>query len=169
MALTANALPTVVPDFSVPIDANLQFASGQTLTATGYVNNDNQQLDVGPGRLVGILALDITALDVSSSNETYSLALLGSNDVNWGNGNVELLLLRDFAAASSGRVVPTICGASPTVPPTGLAGSYVYLPFTTVSQRIIYRYLRLYAVLGGTTPSITLSAWVSPIRTSFGG
>jgi hypothetical protein len=31
-------------------------------------------------------------------------------------------------------------------------------------QGFVYRYLKLDAILGGTTPSITLSAWVSPIE-----
>lgn len=173
MALTANTLPSVVPAFAVPLDANLMFCSAQTVTATGYFNNVNSgQIDLGggsgstagAGRTVGMLALDITALDVSSGDETYKVHLFGSNDVAFGNGNVELLAMHDFAAAVAGRQVATILGISPTIPPTNLAGTEVFMPFTNLMQRIVYRYLRLYGVLGGTTPSITLSAWIAPME-----
>lgn len=163
MAITQNILPAIPPEFALPVDASLQFASAQTITATGYVNNATAQLTINPGRQVGLLALDITAMDVSSTNETYAFYLMGSNDVNWGNGNVELLCARDFAAASAGRLVPTILGASPTIPPAGRAGALCAMPFTNMTYGgFVFQYLKLYAVLGGTTPSITLSAWVVP-------
>jgi hypothetical protein len=164
MALTNNTLPSIIPHYTVPLDANMQFASAQTLTATGYINNSNAVLDVQPGRFTGMLALDITAMDVSSSDETYKIALFGSNDNAFGNGNVDMLAFHDFAAATAGRQVATILAASPAVPPTGLAGTLVYMPFTNLMQGFVYRYLKLYAVIGGTTPSITLSAWISPIE-----
>lgn len=164
MALTNNTLPSIPPHFTLPLDANMQFASAQTLTATGFVNNSNAVLDLGLGRFTGMLALDITALDVSSANETYQLSLLGSNDSAFGNGNVDLLAFHDFAAATAGRIIPTLLAASPAVPPTNLAGSLIAIPFTNFMQGFVYRYLKLDAVLGGTTPSITLSAWISPIE-----
>ena len=164
MALTNNALPSITPHFTVPLDANMQFASAQTLTATGYINNSNAVLDVQPGRFTGMLALDITAIDMTSGDETYKINLFGSNDNAFGNGNVDLLAFHDFAAATAGRQVATILAASPAIPPTGLAGSIIYLPFTNLMQGFIYRYLKLYLVAAGTTPSITLSAWVAPIE-----
>jgi hypothetical protein len=165
MALTANAMPSIPGNFSLPIDAALQFATAQTLTLTGYINNVNAVVDLGFGRFTGMLALDITAIDVSSGNESYGIALFGSNDINFGNGNVDLLTYHDFAAASAGRLVATILGVSPTIPPNNFqAGSITALPFTTLMQGIIYRYAKCYAVIGGTTPSITLSAWISPIN-----
>jgi hypothetical protein len=169
MALTANAIPSQVTTFPCPYDALLAFCSAQTITATGYLNNLNSgQVDFGgslpssgAGRTDGILSMDITACDFSSGDETYKLCLFGSNDVAFGNGNVELLAYHDLAAASAGRQVATILGASPTIPPTNLSGTIIQLPFTNLMQRIYYRYARLYAVLGGTTPSITMTAWLS--------
>jgi len=99
MALTNNALPSITPQFTLPVDANMQFASAQTLAASGFVNNLNAVLDLQPGRFTGMLALDISAIDVSSGNETYQFSLLGSNDNAFGNGNVDLLAFHDFAAA----------------------------------------------------------------------
>jgi len=164
MALTNNALPSIIPHFTLPVDANMQFASAQTLTASGFVNNSNAVLDLQPGRFTGMLALDITALDITSGNETYQLSLLGSNDNTFGNGNVDLLAFHDFAAASAGRIIATLLAASPAVPDVGRAGSIIAIPFTNLMQGFIYRYLKLDAILAGTTPSITLSAWVTPIE-----
>lgn len=162
MPLTANALPSQPSNFTLPVDANMQFASAQTLAASGFVNNLNAVVDLGPGRIQSMLALNISAMDVSSGNETYQLALIGSNDIAFGNGNCDLLAFHDFAAAAAGRIIATLLAASPAIPPTGLAGSILALPFTNLMQGIIYRYAKLDAILAGTTPSITLSAWIVP-------
>lgn len=164
MALTANTLPSITPEFTVPLDANMQFASAQTVTATGYVNNTTAVLDMGLGRFTGMLALLISAIDISSGDETYKFNLFGSNDSAFGNGNVDLLAFHDFSAATAGRQVATILAPSPAIPPTGRAGSFIYLPFTNLMQGFVYRYAKLYCVAGGTTPSVTLSAWISPIE-----
>jgi hypothetical protein len=169
MALTANAIPSQVVLFPTPFDAMTAFTDTQTLTATGYLNNLNSgQIDLGSakpvsaaGRTDGIWNINITNIDVSSGDETYRPHLFGSNDVAFGNGNVELLAMHDLAAASSGRVIATILGASPAIPPANLAGTLIQLPFTNLMQRIYYRYLRAYIVIGGTTPTITLTSWIS--------
>ena len=161
MALTQSTLPSVVPDWAVPFDAMTAFANYQTLTATGYVNAIQAQVDIGVGRWIGALALDISALDLSSGDETYRLHLLGSNDQAFGNGNVEILATQDFAAASAGRLVPTIAPASDAVPPARKTANRIIVPVTNQRGIYVFRYLQLYAVLAGTTPSITLAAWLA--------
>lgn len=169
MALTALGIPSQITTFPCPWDAMTAFTSAQTLTATGYLNNLNSgQLDLGGpspvsavGRTDGIWNLDITAVNMVTTDETYKLYLFGSNDAVFGNGNVELLAMHDLAALAANREVATILGATPTIPPTNLAGTIIQLPFTNLMQRIYYRYLRNYLVVGGTAPSITLSSWIS--------
>jgi hypothetical protein len=169
MALTANSIPSQIATFPCPYDATLAFCSAQQLTATGYFNNLNSgQIDLGGGNPVSaagrtdfIWNIDISQMDETTTDETYHLHLFGSNDAAFGNGNVELLAFHDFAAVSADRLVATILGASPSVPPTGLAGTLVQIPATNLMQRIYYRYLRMYAVLGGTTPIITATSWIS--------
>lgn len=160
MALTALN-PKPVTMYSTPFDAATAFASAQTLTATGYFNNLNSFLDLGGsnpisdvGRTEGFWCLDITAADMSSGDESYQLALLGSNDINFGNGNVELLAFHDLAAVTAGRVIPTLLGASPAL-------ANLQIPFSNQMQKIRYRWLKSYAVLAGTSPSITLSSRIS--------
>lgn len=161
MALTQSALPSVVPTWDVPFDVVTAFANGQTLTATGYVNAIQAQVDIGQGRWIGKLALDISALDLSSADETYRLFLLGSNDSAFGNGNVDILATQDFAAATAGRLVPTIVPASDAVPPARQSANRIILPVTNQRGIYTFRYLQLYAVIGGTTPSMTLAAWLA--------
>jgi hypothetical protein len=162
MALSKNTLPSIVPRRVLPFDVATAFCNGQTLTATGYFDGIQKTVDLGPGRFTGFLALDLSALDLSSTDETYKLMLLGSNDAAFGNGNVELLALRDFAAATAGRVLATICPASDAVPETNRAASRFEIPFSNQMGVYVFRYTQLYLVAGGTTPSITLAAWVAP-------
>jgi hypothetical protein len=150
------------------------FSDGQVLTATGDLNNVNAQLDIGgvaplagfavgsgAGRHQGMLVLNITAMDFSSGDETYRFHLLGSNDAGFGNGNVDLLGFHDFAAASAGRIIATLMGAS--LAAAGAAGR-VYVPFVNLRQGLVYRYLRCRVVIGGTTPSVTVTSWLSFAR-----
>jgi hypothetical protein len=161
MPLSQSILPSVVPDWDVPFDVMTAFANGQTLTATGYVNAIQAQVDIGVGRWIGKLNIDISALDLSSVDETYRLFLLGSNDAAFGNGNVDVLASQDWAALSAGRLVPTISPASDAVPSPRKSASRFTIPVTNQRGIYVYRYLQLYAVLGGTTPSITLAAWLA--------
>lgn len=169
MALTANLIPSQVTTFPCPFDAQLAFCSAQQLTATGYFNNLNSgQIDLGggapvsaAGRTDGIWNILISLIDFTTTDETYKLHLFGSQDVAFGNGNVELLAFHDFAALAANRQVATILGATPAIPPTNLAGALIQIPFTNLMQRIYYRYLRMYLVAGGTTPILTLTSWIS--------
>ena len=169
MALTANAIPSQVPFYTTPFDAQLAFTSAQTIAATGYLNNLNSgQIDLGganpssgAGRTTAMWVLDITNVDFSSVDEVYKFHLFGSNDVAFGNGNVELLAFHDFAATAALRQVATILGVTPTIPPTGVGGTILQIPFTNLMQRIVYRYLRSYVVIAGTTPTVTVTSWIS--------
>ncbi|MGO7427066.1 hypothetical protein ACCT09_46835, partial [Rhizobium ruizarguesonis] len=98
-----SPLPSILPHRAVPLDIATAFAvNPQTLTASGYVNSQQAQVDIGNGLWEGRLSLELSALDLSSNDETYRLMLLGSNDAAFGNGNVDILATQDFAAASAG-------------------------------------------------------------------
>ena len=168
MALTPLTIPSQIAEFPCPFDALLAFCDTQQLTSTGYFNNLNSgQIDLGGnkpvsavGRTDFIWNMDLTVLDETTTDETYKIGLVGSNDVAFTAGNVELLAFHDFSLAAN-RVLPAILGTSPAVPATGLAGTLIQIPATNLMQRIYYRYLRMYGLLGGTTPIITATAWIS--------
>jgi len=175
MALTANLIPSQVTTYPCPYDAMTAFCSAQTLTATGLIaGNVNATLDLGgpspvsaAGRTDFIWSTDITAINFGTADESYTLRLLGSNDVAFGNGNVELLAMHDFAATAALRSLATILGATPTIPPTNLAGTIIQLPATNLMQRIYYRYLKIQLTVVGTGPSITMTSWISRANINF--
>ncbi|MFB0691938.1 hypothetical protein ACA106_15600 [Agrobacterium pusense] len=156
-----SPLPSSLPQRVVPLDVLTAFSTGQTLTASGYVNQVQQQVDIGVGLWEGRLSLELNALDLSSGDETYRLFLLGSNDPAFGNGNVEILATQDFAAATTGRLLPTVAPASSSMPPSNRQSGRFVVPVTNLRGMFLFRYLQLYTQLGGTTPSITLSAWLA--------
>lgn len=164
MPLTANLIPDQFTPLPSPLDAMTAFTDRQTLAATGFLNNLNAgQIDLGgpnpvsaAGRTDGIWNLDIQSINLTS-DQTYQFGLLGSNDVNFANGNVELLSFHDLAAASSGRIFSPLLGASPAIAPR----TRIQIPFSNLMQKIQYRYLRSQVVIGGTTPSVTASSWIS--------
>jgi hypothetical protein len=167
MAITANPLPAQWPDFTLPVDASLQFASAQTITASGYVNNAAAQLAVGPGRFDGFLAVNVTALFNTTGDEYYQLGLLGSNSSSFANGTAALLTMFDIATVATAGWLATVTGIYPTIPPAGRAGWLRAQPFTNyIGGGYAFQYLKLYCLMGGTTPSITLSAWLTEARIS---
>jgi len=169
MALTRNLIPSQIPTFTSPYDAQLAFCSAQVVTATGFLNNLNSGLldlggaspSSGAGRTDGMWNFDITAANFGTVDESYTFRLLGSNDVAFGNGNVELLALHDIAATAALRNLTNLLGATPTIPPTGMAGSIFQRPFTNLSQGIIYRWVKCHMVAVGTGPSVTITSWIS--------
>ena len=169
MALTALAIPSQTQAFPGPFDALLAFTSAQTITATGYLNNLNSgQLDLGGGNPVSaagrtdfIWNMLLTAANFGTADESYTFRLLGSNDVAFGNGNVELLSQYDIAATAALRSLTNILGATPTIPPTGLAGALLQKPCTNLMYRIYYRYLRCHMTAVGTGPSVAITSWIT--------
>lgn len=138
MPLTNVSLP---PSSLPQLDVSTVFSTGQTLTSSGYVNQLQQQVDLGGGLWEGCLILDISALDLSTDDQTYQLLFQGSNDPAFADGNV---LLEINLSQDSLTVAPV---SVPTI-----------ISFRGATS---FRYLQLYAQLGGTTPSITLSAWLA--------
>lgn len=122
------------------IDSRLEFSDSQALTATAVSTNVvdlGSDRDIGPGRsLYLVLSVDVAA-DGANGNETYAVALQSDDDA--GFGSPSALVSRSFAAAELAK------GSQPVIP----------LPLANE------RYLRLSYTLGGTSPSVTLSAWLT--------
>ena len=168
MALTTNqpTLPAIPPLPAIPLDASLQLASAQTITTTGYLNNVQTQVNIGAGRVGFFAVVDLTA--ESGTSPSFQFHVFGSNDVAFGNGNVEDLYEFDYAPNTAQRLVTTIVGASITVPDPSRAGSLIIKPGWNYGQgQITYQYLRMYVVIAGTTPSITATAWFAPLEYRF--
>lgn len=121
------------------IDKSLEFSSAQALTATADSTNVIDMASdapVGPGEPLYIVAQLDVAADDTDADETYSVTV--ETD--------------DNAAFSSAEVLAVI-----TFTRGDVAGTRKVFGFTYTNQR----YLQLLYTLGGTTPSMTVSAWLS--------
>ncbi|MCO1435445.1 hypothetical protein L0Z13_11285 [Burkholderia multivorans] len=122
------------------IDSLLEFSRAQALTATGASTNIidlGSDRDIGPGQpLWAVIAVQVAA-DNTTGDETYSIALQTD----------------DNAAFSSPTTIATVAPAAAAM--TAGARFVIGMPFANE------RYLRLNYTLGGTTPSVTLNAFLT--------
>lgn len=170
LAAYKPTLPSQFPRVNNPWDAQtaLTDLTGNTLTATGYSQYASAQaiVDLGYGAAEYQWALSITALKVSAGDELYKFALVGSNDVAFGNGNCELLAFHDYAAAASARVVATkmaeVSATGVVIPDPNSAGSWDTFPFYNYVNGQTFRYASLYLVISGTSPTTTFKSWIAP-------
>lgn len=126
------------------LDAQLQFSDGQALTSSGASTN---LIDLGADRNIGVgeemavlLVVDVAA-DDGNADETYSFAIEAD----------------DNSSFSSAVTVGTI-----TVTRGDAAGTQytALLPKGSETER----YMRLNATLGGTSPSVTVTAFLAPAK-----
>lgn len=124
------------------LDKEHQFAAAQVLAATGVSTNVvdlGKDRDIGIGEPMAVLIV-ITAIDASSADETYTVQLQAD----------------DAAAFGS----PAAVGGLVNIPRAIGANSKVVIPIPP--DQATEQFLRLSFTLGGTTPSITYSAYLVP-------
>ena len=132
------------------IDKLAEFSDAQTVTATGASTNHMDLSvagrDISPDEQL-YLHITVEAIDASSGDETYSVALQ----------------MDDNSSFSSATSV-----GSQTIPRTAAVGQKYELPIPT---GVTERYVRVYATLGGTTPSLTYNAFITnkrmPVHTAY--
>ena len=130
-------------------DKELQLrADGAAITAT---ETSSTILDLGAGLLDAYVVFDVTALDVTTGDESYKFMLEFSPDAAFGTaGNI--------------RVVAQLhIGGATATSPNGAAdaiGRFV-LPFRNERNGTTYRYARLYTLIAGTSPSIDFGAFIA--------
>lgn len=110
-------------------------------------------VDLGVGHARGDLVLEVTALEIASNDETYTITLQGSPDSDFGTaGNIQDLVSVNLAAK---EVKATSSDKDDT---TGR----LIVPFSNQFMDTNYRYVRLYTVVAGTiTTGIDYSAYLS--------
>ena len=118
-------------------DAQNLFSSAQDLSATGASTNYidlSQDRDIGVGEPLNVVLTINVAADFTTGDETYAVAI--QTDDNTSFSSATNLLSYTFTAADRA------------------AGAQIVLPFPHTNER----YVRLNYTLGGTTPSVTLTA-----------
>lgn len=118
-------------------ETQLKDSGAVTSTAAAQVGGSDKILDLRKARFEGTLVLDVAALDLADTNETYSIEVQFSNSSTFASGN--------------------ITGISIPVTATGR----IEQPIVNVKSGVVYQYCRLRHVLGGTTPSINYQAHVA--------
>jgi len=134
-----------------PFDALTVFCEDQTVTATGNLSTGGTEIiQVGDGRVDGVVLLDVSAIDIANSDEIYTFYVQGSNDAAFASGieNLASLDLGDAAVRAAGGDVDSAIGRYEIHCANSQGGNE-------------YKYMRVRAVVAGTSPSITLTAWLS--------
>lgn len=133
-------------------DAELIFHDGAaavTADGAGQVASAARIHDVGQARFEAVMLVDVTALDIVSNDERYIVLVQGSSSPTFAS-NIENLV-----AIELGATEVRAGGAKDST-----VGRYE-LPFCNEQDNEIYRYLRVYVDVAGTTPSLTFKAWAS--------
>lgn len=130
------------------LDDNLKMQTAGAVTASAAGTSIR---DVGSGFMAGDLLVEVTAMDIVSNDEIYDIILQGSPDAAFGTaGNIQELMALSLSAKEVKRSDSD---------KDDVTGRFV-LPFRNQWGATTYRYLRLYIVVAGTTPSINFAAWL---------
>lgn len=122
-------------------------AAAITSTETGSVI-----LDLGDGLVDADLVVDFSAMDATTGDEAYHFMLEGSPDAAFGTaGNIMV-------------VAQLLVGGATATAPNGAADAAsgrLLIPFRNERNGTLYRYVRLYTKLAGTSPSIVFEAFLA--------
>jgi hypothetical protein len=131
------------------IDGELEYSSAQALTATAASTN---LIDHGP--LEGDQSI---AMNVGEPMVVVLQLTVAADDGNADETYVADLETDDNTGFSSATTLGTV-----TITRGDAAGTryYIHAPYDTNWER----YTRVNYTLGGTTPSVTLDAWLTPAR-----
>jgi hypothetical protein len=136
-------------------DTLLELHDGTAVTADGV--GSEGILDLGAGEVVGLVVIDVSALDVAGGDEHYTLQMEFSSDSAFGSGVVPGTAI---GIGNNGIADTLLDNASAD---RG-AGRYL-LPFANVFNGTAYRYARLYVHgVGATSFSVTFKAVITPSR-----
>lgn len=110
---------------------------------------DGDILDLGDGLVDGFLVVDLSACEVATGDEIYTVSIEGSNVAAMTSGSICL------AKKVFGNLVVPMDAALST------AGRYV-IPFRNEEAGTVYRYIRLSTLIAGTVATgINFSAWIA--------
>lgn len=122
-------------------------AAAITSTETGSII-----LDIGNAFAKGELVIPYSGLDATTGDEAYTFMLQGSPDAAFGTAsNITVLAMQRIGGAT---------GAAPVGTADAAAGT-ITVPFRNERNGTVFRYVRLYTLLAGTSPSIVFQAFLT--------
>ena len=130
-------------------------AAAITSSAAGSVLGVAQVIDLGDGLAEGYMIVDVDAI-VVGTDALYAITLQGNNDGDFANATTYDLVQINIGAGES--LFNATAGND-----AGSAGSRLIVPFRNEQDGTVYRYVRVYQTLSGSsdTPSITDTIWLS--------
>jgi hypothetical protein len=141
---------------SYTFDALQQLCDGQTFTssAAAQVASSAKIIDVGQDapNFSGVAVIDVSAIKITANNELYTMIVQGSSSPTFASD------IENLASLSLGATEVRPGGAIDSSP-----GRYE-VPFFNKQDGVQYRYLRLFVVTAGTSPSATLRAFIGTAR-----
>lgn len=139
---TYDAALLLKDSVAVTASGAAQVAAAAKVFDTGFVSG-------GPSALFkGFAVIDVTALNIATADELYTITVQGSNSPTFASGIENLAALQLGAAA----VRPGGAGAS-------LVGRYE-LCFQNEQADVMYEYIRVFITVAGTGPSITFTCFI---------
>lgn len=125
------------------IDQQNEFSSDQALTVTAPSTNIidlSEFREIAEGEAMGILISVGVAADFTTGDESYQVVLQTDDNIPFGSPTTVMSQVLTAAQLA--------------------LGAHIFLPISNLV--LMEQYLRLNFVLGGTTPSVTLSAALQP-------
>jgi hypothetical protein len=127
----------------------LKDAGAITASGAGTVASVARVVNVGTGIIDAVLVIDVNALDITTGDEGYVLVLQGSDSPTFASNIQNLAIHRAGDSTVTGESADSVIGRK-TIPFNNQARDGSALP-----------YLRIYATVSGTTPSVDFRAWIT--------
>ncbi len=133
-------------------DASLEFKDAGLVAATAaaQVDGANKIVDLGEARWEGTMYFDVSAVEIASNDELFTVAIQGSDSSTFASG-IENLAMIDFGATEvrKGGAIDSTTGR-------------YELGFSNVQDGVTYRYCRVHTTVAGTIATgINFTAWAS--------
>lgn len=140
-------------NFTYDVELQLKDAGLVASSAAATVASAAKVLDLGAGFVKGNIVLEVTALEIASNDEIYDIVAQLSSDSDFGTA--ANIVERCALNLSAKEVKRTDCDRDDTT------GRFI-LPFDNEVAGTIYRYMRLYTIVGGSIASgINYSAYLA--------
>lgn len=138
---------------SYSFDATLQLKDAGLVAASAaaQVAAAAQVINLGGAvPFLGVVVIDVTAIEVDTGDETYEIILEGSNSPTFAGTAAQIL-----GVMKLGHLTPLASGLN-----TSVIGRYE-MPFVNVQADIVYQYLRLFTrVVGTIATGINYKAYI---------
>ena len=138
-------------------DSEMEFKDAGAIEATAAATVDAvaKYVDVGTGMFKGCMFLDVSALEIDTDNETYTIIVQGSNTTAFTAAGIV-----DLAMLNLGAKQLKVSGCDKD---DGIGRYKIY--FDNENDLTYYRYIRIYTVIAGTFASggINFAAYCVPI------